>query len=100
MTVALDHAEQLVAEHEPVAVVRRDPEGALGDLAIGAADADLQRPQEHLARAGPRVRHLGDGGAVRPAGSGDEGLHAQAAVRPPSITNAVPVTNAASSDAR
>ena len=46
VAVPLDPAEELVAEHEHVLAVRRDAEVALGDLPVGAADADLERPHE------------------------------------------------------
>ena len=62
--------------------------------------ADLQGTQQDLVLGGPRVGHLGDRRPVRLTWDGDEAAHAQAAVNPPSITKAVPVTKAASSDAR
>jgi hypothetical protein len=75
VTVALDGGEQLVTEHEPLLAVRRDSEQSLGDLAIGAADADLERPQQHLVRLRPRVRHLFDARRVRDARNRDERVH-------------------------
>ena len=49
VAVALDDAEELVAEHQRVAARRSYAEDALGDLAVGAADADLQGAEEDLA---------------------------------------------------
>ncbi len=100
MAVALDDAEELVAEHQALAAFGGHAEAALGDLAVRAADAHLERPQQELARGRARIGQLGDRRGAAFARSGDEAQHAQAAVRPPSITNAVPVTNAASFDAR
>ena len=63
--VALDDAEELVAEDEPLAPARRHAEQPLGDLAVGAADADLERAQEHLAGPGRGVGDLRDLGRLR-----------------------------------
>ena len=41
--VAVDDAEELVAEHEHVVARWGDAEEALGDLPVGAADTDLER---------------------------------------------------------
>ena len=94
MAVPLDPAEELVPEHEHVLAVRRDAEVALGDLPVGAADADLERPHRHLALAHRLLRDVGDARRLRLAGRDDERLH-QAAVRPPSTTSTVPVANSA-----
>ncbi len=77
MPVGVDDAEQLVAEHELRAAVGRHAEDALGDLSIGAADADLQYAQEQLAVARAHGGNVGD--MCRPGGawSGDEPLHRQ-----------------------
>ena len=59
MAVPLDDAEELVAEHELTAS-GRDPEETLGDLAVGAADADLEWAQRHLAWVNVVGADLGD----------------------------------------
>ena len=71
----LDAAEQLVAEDEPLLAGGRDAEPALGDLAIGPADADLERAHQHLAARGPRLGHLRHGGRAGHSRAGDERLH-------------------------
>ena len=73
--VALDPAEQLVAEHEPVLAVGRDAEQALGDLAVGAADADLERAHEHRSRRVGGLRHVGHLRRVLASGDRDQALH-------------------------
>ena len=75
VAVALHAGEQLVAEHELLLALRRGPEQALVDLAVGAADADAQRPQQHLAAAGRDVGDLLDRRRVRRAGRGEQGDH-------------------------
>ena len=52
MSVPLDDAEELMTEHEQVVTFRRHAEEAFGDLPVGAADADLERPHQHLTLAG------------------------------------------------
>ena len=44
-----------MAQDQPLLAGGRDPEPALGDLAVGPADADLDRPDEHLRRLRARV---------------------------------------------
>ena len=66
MAVPLDPAEELVPEHEHVLAVRRDAEVALGDLSVGAADADLERPHRHLALAHRLRRDVGDARRTAP----------------------------------
>ena len=77
MRVALDDAQQLVAEDQPPLARGRDAEEALGDLAVGPAHPDLERAHEDL----PRLRDgIGDGddlGGARPAGGRDERQHGQ-----------------------
>ena len=73
--VALDDAEQLVAEHEPLLAFGRHAEQPLGDLAVGPADADLERAQQQLAAGCLRLGDVGDLGRVRLARRGDERLH-------------------------
>ena len=47
VTVALDHPEQFVPEHELVVVVGSDAEEPVRDLTVRAADSDLEHPDEH-----------------------------------------------------
>jgi hypothetical protein len=61
-----DDRQHLVPEHERP-VVRRDAEEAVRDLAVGAADADLERPQDDRPRR-PVVGHLADARRARAAG--------------------------------
>jgi hypothetical protein len=90
-----------VAQHEPLLPLRRLAEQPLVDLAVRAADAHLERPDEHLVRPRPGVGDLGDLGGALPPGHGDERLHAdQAAVSPPSTVSTDPVTNRAPSETR
>ena len=70
------------------------------DLSVRPADAHLHGAHQELAGPGPRVRELDDLCGVNPTRRRDETEHGHAAVRPPSMTNRLPVTNAASSDAR
>jgi hypothetical protein len=53
-----------VPEHEVVLAVGRDAEDARRDLAVGAAHAHLERPQQDLAGAGARVGDVLDAGRV------------------------------------
>ena len=63
-------------DHEPLLALGRDPEQTVVDLAVGAADADLEHAHEHLARAGRRRLELLDPGrAARRPGVDDERLH-------------------------
>src|SRR5438552_13780611 len=70
---ARDDREQLVAEDELPAIVRRDAERALKDLAVGPAHAHLEDAEEH-ALAG-RLVDLLDPRRVRGGRLGDERLH-------------------------
>ena len=63
-SVALDHAEQLVADHEQGFVLGCDAEVPVEDLAVGAADADLEHPDRHLALPGLRRGQLDDVGGA------------------------------------
>ena len=83
-----------MAEHEQLVTLGRDAEEPLGDLPVGAADADLERPDRHLALPYHRLRDVHDACGVRLAGTDDERLH-QAAVSPPSTTSTLPVANSA-----
>jgi hypothetical protein len=74
-TALLDPAQQLVAQDQAVVAGRGDAEPALGDLAIGTADADLERPHQHLRALGARHGHLHHRGGVRRARAGHERLH-------------------------
>ena len=79
MAVARDLGERLVSDHELLLAVGRDAELPLGDLAIGAADADL----EHA--AGARRRPAGSATSSTRVECGDAGLDDErlhAAVRP------------------
>ena len=96
----LDDAEELVAEEQALAARRGHAERALRDLAVRAAHAHLERAQEQLAGAGRGSATSTTSVVSARPGRGDEAEHGQAAVSPPSMTNAVPVTKAASSDAR
>ena len=49
--VPLDDGEGLVAEHEQRLILGWDPEVAFRDLAVGAANADLERADEYFALA-------------------------------------------------
>ena len=80
MPVALDDGERLVAEHQRLLAFGRDAEDPVGDLPVGAADPDLERPQEHLALARLERWHLLDTGRIARAGIDDEREH----FRPPS----------------
>ncbi len=86
-------------EHQPRLALRRDTEQPVGDLAVCTAHADLEHAQPHLAGARLDLRDVLDARRARDARLDDERLH-QAAVRPPSITSTLPVTNAARSEAR
>src|SRR3954451_16100332 len=97
--VPLDDGERLVPEHEQPLVLGCDPEQALGDLPVGAADADLERADEHLALTRVHAGDVLDARRVRLPGLRDEREH-YAAVRPPSITKTLPVTKPAASEAR
>ena len=70
VAVALDDGEELVTEHE-AATLRRGPEMPVRDLAVGAADADLERPDDDVA-LGALVRDLRDARRPGPARLGDE----------------------------
>src|SRR5262245_36935560 len=73
--VALDEGEDLVSEHELVGAVRGNTEEALRDLSVGAADADLQRPEQHGPGLRARLGHLRDAGRVGCTGDRHQGLH-------------------------
>jgi sugar lactone lactonase YvrE len=73
VAVAVDDREQLVAEDQFLRPVGRDPEQAFRDLAIGAADADLEHAQADTVRR--RFGDVADARRVRPAGLGDEAEH-------------------------
>ena len=75
MPAALDAGEQLVAEHEPLRALGRRAEVALVHLAVGAADADAQRAQQHLAGVRARVGDLLERGRARLAGADGERDH-------------------------
>ena len=95
VAVALDPAEELVAEHEQLVALGRYAEQPLGDLPVGTADADLERPHRAprpLARAA-RARSATRAVCASPGWT--TSAEHQAAVRPPSMTSTVPVTNAA-----
>src|SRR5581483_1101517 len=87
----LDHAEHLVPHDKQLAIVRRNAEQALGDLAVRAAHADLQHAHEHA--VAPRLGDVVDPRRMRDARLDDERLHA--AVKPPSTVRIVPVANSA-----
>ena len=93
VAVALHDRERLVPEHERAAV-GRDAEEPFRDLAVGSADADLEHAHQQRVVAGLHGGNVRDPRGVGDAGVGDERQH-QAAVRPPSITSTVPVTNSA-----
>ena len=94
MPVALDPAEQLVPEHQRVAARRSNAEVAVDDLAIRAADADLDDAEQHgVVRSGG----LGDVGDVRRAGRAglrDERLHQPPGVRRTAPSEADPTSAA------
>ena len=46
VSVTFDECERLVAEHELLRVVGRDTEDPFRDLAVGAADADLEHAEQ------------------------------------------------------
>ena len=75
MAVALDDAEQLVPEHERAAVGGHAEE-ALGDLAVGAADADLEHAQQHA------VAGSGSGTSATRVECGTPGSVTSACIRP------------------
>src|SRR5262245_26547099 len=79
VTVSLDDAQRLVPEHQQSLVPGWDPEEPFRDLAVGAADADLQRADEHLALACFCAWNLFDACRVRTTRLRDERLQA----RPP-----------------
>ena len=84
MAVAVGHdlREQLMAQHQLLLALGRVAEPARGDLAVGAADADLERAQQQLARLRGGSGHLADAGRSRPARRGDERHHLVAAGAP------------------
>ena len=88
VAVALDDAEQLVAEHELGVAVRRHAEEPSEISRSVPHTPTSSTRSEHLAGAGLHLRHLGDARRVGDARLGDERLHGsrQAAVNPPSIT--------------
>ena len=78
----LEHlAEQLVTEDEVAVAVGRDTERALGDLAVRAADADLERAQAHGAGRAGRRRDRADPRRAGPAGRREERLHGRRAAQ-------------------
>ena len=70
-----DDAEQLVAEDQVGLTGRRRPELAGRDLAVGAADADLERPDQQAVRPRLGVRDRRGAGRARLEGGGDQRLH-------------------------
>src|SRR5207302_6901984 len=79
VAITLDDSERLVAEHERVLVVGRDPEETVHDLAIGPAHADLEHAHGHLTGGDRRRRHVLDARGARTAGLDDERLHRRTA---------------------
>src|SRR5436190_7311182 len=72
---SLDDRQRLVPEHEHRLVRRWDPEQALRDLAVGAANADFEGADEYLALTCLHSRNLFDAGCVRVPRLHDERLH-------------------------
>ena len=101
VAVALDDAEELVAEHQP----RRGPSGATPKTPSEISRSVPQTPTSSVRRRTSPSAGCGSGTSATAVlcgwpGMVDEAEHGQAAVSPPSMTKAVPVTNAASSEAR
>ncbi len=90
MPVLVDDGEHFVPHHE--ATVGGDPEQPFRDLAVGAAHADLEHADAHAFTR--RLGNVLDVRRVRDTRLDRQREH-QAAVRPPSMTSTLPVTNSA-----
>src|SRR5215203_782432 len=70
-----DTAEELVPEHEPLVSLRRLAVGAVEDLAVGAADAEVERLDEQLAILWFGLGQVDQLGTVRVPGDHCDGSH-------------------------
>jgi hypothetical protein len=67
--------QQLVSEHQPLLSVRWLAVSAVEDLAVGAADPEVERLDEQLAILGFGLGQLGQLGAVCVAGDDSHRVH-------------------------
>jgi len=65
-----------MSEHKQRLVLRWDPEEAFRNLAVGAANADLESADEHLALARSHAWNIFDADRVRVTRLHDEREHA------------------------
>ena len=75
VAISLNDGQRLVAEHEQRLVLRREPEKAFRDLAVGAAHAHFERADEHFALACFHGRNVFDMCCVRVTRLRDERQH-------------------------
>ena len=81
-------------EHQGGAVRRCDPEVAADDLAVGAATADLDDPEQHAVVRRGRLGHLLDARRAGGAGINDERLHQPSGIRRTAPSEADPTSAA------